>query len=120
MLFEMAETLIKKHGWTSSLFPPSNSSSTAEGDSFYTVSPSTGRKHPKHGNTYAVQLVVDSFKLQPCRPSFFDNRDAILQADQLLTGGENACTIWKAFSKRGLGPDASLRGSTPWGELTVV
>lgn len=29
-------------------------------------------------------------------------RDAILQADEILTGGENKCTIWHAFSSRGL------------------
>lgn len=54
-------------------------------------------------------------KLQRCRPSFFDARDAIIQADQVLTGGENFCDLWKGFSERGLGPDASLEGSTPWG-----
>jgi extracellular elastinolytic metalloproteinase len=37
------------------------------------------------------------------------------QADKVLTGGDNACTIWKAFAKRGLGPDATVVGSTPWG-----
>ncbi|CCO36226.1 Extracellular metalloproteinase [Rhizoctonia solani AG-1 IB] len=54
-------------------------------------------------------------KLQPCRPSFFDARDAIIQADELLTGGENFCELWAGFSSRGLGTDASLRNGTPWG-----
>jgi extracellular elastinolytic metalloproteinase len=54
-------------------------------------------------------------KLQPCRPSFFDARDAIIQADEILTGGENFCTLWQGFSKRGLGPDARVDGRTPWG-----
>jgi extracellular elastinolytic metalloproteinase len=54
-------------------------------------------------------------KLQPCRPSFFDARDAIILADQQLTGGENFCTLWKAFSERGLGTDATVVGRTPWG-----
>lgn len=54
-------------------------------------------------------------KLQRCHPSFFDARDAIIQADQILTGGENLCELWKGFSERGLGPDATLEGSTPWG-----
>jgi extracellular elastinolytic metalloproteinase len=54
-------------------------------------------------------------KLQICRPSFFDARDAIIQADQLLTGGENFCTLWKGFKARGLGQDATVTGSTPWG-----
>ena len=54
-------------------------------------------------------------KLQPCRPSFFDARDAIIAADEALTGGENFCTLWKGFSERGLGPDAKVEGRTPWG-----
>jgi len=62
-----------------------------------------------------MQLLVDSLKLQPCRPTFLDNRDAILQADHIYTGDENACLIWKAFAKRGLGPNANVRGGTPWG-----
>ena len=62
-----------------------------------------------------LQLVTDAMKLQPCRPSFFDARDAIVQADRILTGGDNACLIWDGFARRGLGPLASLRGSTPWG-----
>jgi extracellular elastinolytic metalloproteinase len=81
-----------------------------------------------------VQLVITAMKLQPCRPSyvvlgfdpkgipadltynrFFDARDAILQADVALTGGENQCELWKGFSGRGLGSDATLKGSTPWG-----
>jgi extracellular elastinolytic metalloproteinase len=41
-------------------------------------------------------------KLQPCRPSFFDARDAIIEADELLTGGENFCDLWAGFSSRGL------------------
>ena len=54
-------------------------------------------------------------KLQTCRPSFFDARDAIIQADQVLTGGENFCLLWKAFASRGLGQDATVRDQTPWG-----
>jgi extracellular elastinolytic metalloproteinase len=33
-------------------------------------------------------------------------RDAIVDADKALTGGENQCEIWKAFAKRGLGSQA--------------
>jgi len=46
-------------------------------------------------------------KLQACRPGFVDGRDAILLADQILTGGENQCLIWQGFAKRGLGYSAS-------------
>jgi extracellular elastinolytic metalloproteinase len=58
---------------------------------------------------------VNAMKLQPCRPSFFDARDAIIQADKVLTGGVNTCLIWKAFAERGLGMDAKVVGQTPWG-----
>ena len=33
---------------------------------------------------------------------FFNARDAILQADMNLTGGENKCEIWSGFAERGL------------------
>ncbi|KAL7009526.1 hypothetical protein EMMF5_001157 [Cystobasidiomycetes sp. EMM_F5] len=110
MLFEMAESLIEKHGFVKDLFPPSANSTNF--DTFYATSDKTGRSYPRHGNAYAIQLVVDAFKAQKCRPSFQDHRNAILKADELYTGGENYCTIWKAFSKRGLGPDATLTGGT--------
>ncbi len=54
-------------------------------------------------------------KLQTCRPSFFDARDAIIQADQVLTGGENFCLLWAGFAARGLGVDAEVINKTPWG-----
>ena len=44
---------------------------------------------------------------QPCNPNFIQARDAILDADKALTGGQNACEIWKGFAKRGLGEEAS-------------
>lgn len=61
------------------------------------------------------RLVLNGMKLQPCRPSFFDARDAIIQADHVLTGGENYCDLWVGFAERGLGPDARVDGRTPWG-----
>lgn len=58
---------------------------------------------------------MNAMKLQTCRPSFFDSRDAIIQADQVLTGGENFCLLWEGFASRGLGQDATVRDRTPWG-----
>ncbi|MBW0546819.1 hypothetical protein O181_086534 [Austropuccinia psidii MF-1] len=112
MLFTVAEELISKHGYEPNLFPPTDQE---DPNKFYKISDSTGKMVPKKGNTLFFQLVIDGMKLQPCRPGFFDARDAILQADSILTGGENHCEIWKGFSKRGLGPNASLKGNTPWG-----
>ncbi|HEX2029819.1 MAG TPA: M36 family metallopeptidase [Actinomycetota bacterium] len=55
------------------------------------------------GNNLAYQLVIDGLKFQGCGPGFVVGRDAILAADAALTGGENACTVWAAFARRGLG-----------------
>ena len=63
------------------------------------------------GNNLALQLMVDGMKFQPCSPGFVDGRDAILQADIALTGGDNQCLIWEGFAKRGLGRSAKQRSS---------
>ncbi|MGH9349346.1 MAG: M36 family metallopeptidase [Vicinamibacterales bacterium] len=63
------------------------------------------------GNNLALQLVMDGMKFQPCRPGFVDGRNAILQADEVLTGGANACEIWRGFAKRGLGVSANQGSS---------
>ncbi|KAJ1917303.1 hypothetical protein IWQ60_007822 [Tieghemiomyces parasiticus] len=65
-----------------------------------------------HGNTLALQLVVTGLKLQPCRPTFIDARDAIFQAEELLIHGQYKCTLWRAFAKRGLGFDAKRTNRT--------
>ena len=71
-----------------------------------------------YANTLALQLVVDGLKLQPCTPSFIQARDAILQAEKLLTEGRYKCDIWRAFSKRGLGPKARVIGAnSPFGSI---
>ncbi|KZT60533.1 hypothetical protein CALCODRAFT_448538 [Calocera cornea HHB12733] len=121
LLWIVENRLVAVHGFSDTLFPPEAlaNGTIPEGDFYRPAKYDAKGKRlpliPKHGNSLAFQLVISGMKLQPCRPSFFDARDAILQADQLLTGGENQCEIWKGFSERGLGPDASLKGGTPWG-----
>jgi extracellular elastinolytic metalloproteinase len=66
-------------------------------------------------NGSCPRLVINGMKLQKCNPSFFDARDAIIQADQVLTDGENYCELWEGFAERGLGPDATVELKTPWG-----
>src|SRR5262249_9789439 len=39
------------------------------------------------GNILALKLVMDALKLQPANPTFCEARDAILEADTVLTGG---------------------------------
>ncbi|KAJ3211733.1 Fungalysin/Thermolysin Extracellular metalloproteinase 5 [Dinochytrium kinnereticum] len=78
--------------------------------SFSAKSAMASGKWTTGGNVLALQLVVDGLKLQPCYPSFVDARDAILLADEALTKGENACIIWGAFARRGLGAGAKAGG----------
>ncbi|KAI8388314.1 Fungalysin metallopeptidase-domain-containing protein [Radiomyces spectabilis] len=110
MLYEVYWNLVDKHGFTSEWFPPVPRSE----DDYDNV-----RKHIlSHGNTLALQLVIDGMKLQPCNPSFVDARDAILAADEALTQGDNFCDIYQAFAKRGLGYGAKL-GKDRWIEKRV-
>ncbi len=63
------------------------------------------------GNNLAMQLVMDGLKFQGCNPGFVVGRNAIIAADAALTGGENACTLWASFARRGLGYSAT-QGTT--------
>jgi predicted aconitase with swiveling domain len=59
------------------------------------------------GNNKVMRLILDGIKLQPCSPTFVSGRDAIIAADQVLTGGKDYCMIWEIFAARGLGKNAS-------------
>lgn len=59
------------------------------------------------GNRRWIQLMFDSFLLQPSATSMLDARDAFLAADQMRFGGRNAKVLWKAFAKNGMGEFAS-------------
>ncbi|KAI0262120.1 Fungalysin metallopeptidase-domain-containing protein [Gloeopeniophorella convolvens] len=121
ILWVVSQRLIAKHGFIESLFPPVplENGTVPTGDFYrpqeFTPSGAPKPLVPKHGNSLIVQLVLNGMKLQQCRPSFFDARDAIIQADQVLTGGENFCELWLAFAEKGLGKDARVDGRTPWG-----
>jgi extracellular elastinolytic metalloproteinase len=58
------------------------------------------------GNIAVVYLVVDAMKLQPCRPTFINARDAIFRSDEINFNGKYKCSLWKGFAKRGLGVNA--------------
>ena len=66
---------------------------------------------PTDGKYLAMKLVVDAMALQPCNPNMPQARDAIIDADENLTGGANACILWTAFAKRGLGDGAKYSSS---------
>jgi hypothetical protein len=59
------------------------------------------------GNNKLMRIVLDGIKLQPCSPTFVSARDAIIAADQAITGGKDYCMIWQVFAARGLGVNAS-------------
>jgi hypothetical protein len=59
------------------------------------------------GNNKLMQIVIDGIKLQPCGPTFVTARDAIIAADQAITGGKDYCMIWDVFAARGLGVNAT-------------
>lgn len=90
MLWEMYWNLVDRYGYNANLYDDWSSA----------------------GNNLALQLVMDGMKFQACLPGFVDGRNAILTADQALTGGANQCEIWRAFAKRGLGFSANQGLST--------
>lgn len=64
------------------------------------------------GNQLMLQLVTDGMNLAPANPNFLEARDAILQADEVNSGGGNLPELWAAFAKRGMGFSATAPGST--------
>ena len=63
------------------------------------------------GNNRAIQYVMDGLKTQGCGPGLVVARAAIIASQQALTGGEDTCTLWAAFARRGLGFSA-VQGTT--------
>jgi Fungalysin metallopeptidase (M36)/Secretion system C-terminal sorting domain/PA domain len=59
------------------------------------------------GNNKVMKLVLDAIKIDGCNPTMITGRDALIQADQITTGGQNYCLIWSTFARRGLGTGAS-------------
>src|SRR5215813_6797411 len=55
------------------------------------------------GSDATEALVTRGMELSPFNPSFLDERNAILQADMVLTGGSRQNMIWGVFAHRGMG-----------------
>jgi subtilisin-like proprotein convertase family protein len=55
------------------------------------------------GATTARMLITEALRMSPPNPSFLDERDAILAADQLDDGGAHHDQIWQIFAVRGMG-----------------
>lgn len=87
MLWDLAWNYIDKYGYNSNIYN------------------GTG------GNNKVMRLVIDAMKLTPANPSLIQCRNAIIQADQNTTGGQDYCLIWETFARRGMGVNATS-GST--------
>jgi hypothetical protein len=62
------------------------------------------------GNLRAMYYVIQGLKNTICSPAFTDVRDGIVAAAAAAYGGEDVCTIWRAFAEFGLGANASSGG----------
>ena len=102
VLYEVMWNLIDKYGKSTATRPVFNSAGV-----------------PTDGKFLTMKLVVDAMALQPCNPNMVQARDAIIDADENLTGGVNACAIWTAFAKRGLGSNAVYSSSRRTGSSTI-
>ena len=89
ILWDMTWDLIDKHGFNPNVYGAWN----------------TG------GNNRAIQYVIDGLKMQGCGPGFVVASRAIIAAADTLTAGEDTCTVWSSFARRGLGFSA-VQGTT--------
>jgi hypothetical protein len=55
------------------------------------------------GARLTESLVTRAMELSPTNPSFLDERNAILQADQVVNRGRAHAAIWRVFAHRGMG-----------------
>jgi extracellular elastinolytic metalloproteinase len=69
------------------------------------------------GHRVTAAVVTEAMSLSPSDPSFLDERDAIVQADQAVYGGSHYRAIWRVFAGRGMGWFASTSDS---GDTHVV
>ena len=88
VLWDLDWDLIDKHGFNPNIYGEWNSG----------------------GNNRALQYVIDGLKLQGCGPGLVVARGAIVAATEAL-GGEDTCTVWATFARRGLGFSA-IQGTT--------
>ncbi|KAF2644537.1 extracellular metallo proteinase 2 [Massarina eburnea CBS 473.64] len=102
ILYEVLWNLIDKHGKNDAAKPTFDSNGV-----------------PTDGKYLLLKLVLDGMALQPCNPTIVTARDAIIDADEALTGGDNKCEIWNGFAKRGVGVNAKYSSSKRTNDFTV-
>jgi hypothetical protein len=62
------------------------------------------------GFNVTAPLVTRAMELSPANPSFLDERNAILMADQVVHRGRYRARIWSVFARRGMGWAARTTG----------
>lgn len=72
-----------------------------------------GKKNPADcaGNRRWIQLMFDSFLMQPASTSMLNARDGMLAADRARFAGANQVELWRAFARRGMGALANSNGA---------
>jgi extracellular elastinolytic metalloproteinase len=55
------------------------------------------------GSKLSESLITRAMELSPSNPSYLDERNAILMADQVVNHGQANKTIWNVFAHRGMG-----------------
>lgn len=63
------------------------------------------------GNNRVLQIVTDGMKLSPLNPTFIQERDSIIAADNAGFAGADYAAIWHGFATRGAGAGAASTGS---------
>jgi extracellular elastinolytic metalloproteinase len=63
------------------------------------------------GVNRAESIVTRAMELSPPNPSMIDERNAILQADQVVAGGHDRDLLWSVFANRGMGFFAHVDGA---------
>jgi hypothetical protein len=58
------------------------------------------------GNIRALQYVMDGLKFQGCGPTLLVSARAVIAAADVLSNGEDYCTVYAAFARRGFGYSA--------------
>ena len=57
----------------------------------------------KFGHRVADTLITRGMSLSPANPSFLDERNAIIEADQVAFHGRHTAGLWEVFASRGMG-----------------
>ena len=55
------------------------------------------------GHAHAGAIITRAMSLSPADPTFLDMRNAIVQANMVLYGGDGSSMIWGTFAERGMG-----------------